>query len=97
MHRDSWDTDKRLFKASDGLLFFGVPNLGTRHKQLHTIVGSRPPQKLIDDLVVDKDSEPSPLLQQLESKFFDCCEAQKTRVNTFYELRLSPTVQVNSG
>ena len=37
-------------------------------------------------------TEPFSLLQRIWSKFFDCCEAQRFRVLSFVELRLSPTV-----
>lgn len=57
--------NKELFKACYGLIFFGVPNLGLRHIHLRTIAKYQPSEKLVDDLVVDKDSEVSPLLREL--------------------------------
>ena len=83
-----------LFKACYGLIFFGVPNLGLRHEQLRTMVGSQPSQKLIDDLVVDKESEASPLLIELGKRFYKCCEDQELRIVSFYEREIGHTVEV---
>lgn len=48
-----------LHMACYAMLFFGVPNLGLRHKQLRTIVQGNPNKALIESLIVDNDSEPS--------------------------------------
>ena len=60
------------------------------------MVGSRPNKKLIEDLVVDSDSEASPLLKQLEEKFHDCCKEQDFRIKAFYERKMTNTVQVSN-
>ena len=61
------------------------------------MVESKPTQKLIEDLVVDNDSEASPLLKQLADRFHDCCEAQGFDIWSFYERSLTHTVQVSDG
>lgn len=82
-----------LCKACYGLLFFGVPNLGLRNEQLESIVRGQPNQVLVRDLVVDNDSEPSPFLKRISDQFSECCKGQY-KVVSFFERRLSPTVQV---
>ena len=76
-------------------MFFGVPNHGLRHDQLRTIVESKPSKKLIDDLVVDSDSEASPMLTVLGEKFVKCCEKQYFNIVSFYEREMSYTVAVS--
>ena len=83
-----------LSNACHGLVFFGVPNLGLRQKQLNTIVQGQPNSKLISDLVVDKHDEPSPFLKRISDDFARCCEG-RYKVVTFFESQLSSTAEVN--
>ncbi|KAI1825244.1 hypothetical protein F4861DRAFT_538149 [Xylaria intraflava] len=82
-----------LFEACSGLLFFGVPNLGLRNEPLQSIVKGQPNEQLINYLVVDGDSEPSPLLKKVSNDFAKCCEGRYP-VISFYERKHSPTVQI---
>ena len=87
--------DEQLCKACYGLLFFGVPNLGLRHKRLlETVMNARPSERLVRDLIVDKESEPSPLLRVLAKNFMRCCKAQDFQIVLFYETEASHTVEV---
>lgn len=84
-----------FFRACRGLILFGVPNLGLRHEQLTSLVHGKPNQQLIHDLEVDRDTEPSPYLQDLAQAFTTLHRrAPKLNIITYYERRLSPTVQV---
>ncbi|SCO06114.1 uncharacterized protein FFB20_12469 [Fusarium fujikuroi] len=83
-----------LSKASYGLLFFGVPNLGLRNDQLRTLVRGQPNEALIHDLLVDSDSEPSAFLKRLADQFSESCKGYY-KVVTFFERRLSPTLELN--
>lgn len=83
-----------ICKSCYALLLFGVPNLGMRNDQLRSIVKGQPNERLINDLVVDKDSEPSPFLSSLSRRFADCCMNQGFKVISFYERSESPTVMV---
>ncbi|CVK92445.1 uncharacterized protein FMAN_07341 [Fusarium mangiferae] len=88
------DTSHDLSKATYGLLFFGVPNLGLRNNQLETLVHGQPNQALIHDLLVDDDSEPSNYLKRLADEFSERCKDQY-RVVSFFERRHSPTLKLN--
>ena len=85
-----------IYKSCYALIFFGVPNLGLRNDQLRSMVKGQPNERLINDLVVDKDSEPSPFLSGLSRRFADCCKNQGYKVISFYERRESPTLMVRS-
>ncbi|KAH6973907.1 hypothetical protein EDB80DRAFT_595707 [Ilyonectria destructans] len=85
-----------LSKASYGLLFFGVPNLGLRNDQLRTLVRGQPNEALIHDLLVDSDSEPSTFLKRLADQFSESCK-DHYMVVTFFERRLSPTLERKTG
>jgi hypothetical protein len=85
-----------IYKSCYALLFFGVPNLGMRSDQLRSIVKGQPNERLINDLVVDKDAEPSTFLSSLSRRFADCCKSQCFKVISFYERRESPTLIVRS-
>ena len=78
------------------MVFFGVPNLGLRHDQLVDLVSGQPNKRLIEDLVVDSEGEPSPYLNELKRKFVRCCESQRPTfvVISYFERELSPTVKV---
>nr|KMM72211.1 hypothetical protein CPAG_08509 [Coccidioides posadasii RMSCC 3488] len=66
----------RLCTACYGLLLFGVPNLGLRNEQLSSIVKGQPNEGLIRDLVVDRDSEPSPFLKRISGQFSESCKGR---------------------
>lgn len=82
-----------LSKASYGLVFFGVPNLGLRNDQLRTLVRGQPNEALIHDLLVDSDSEPSTFMQRLADQFSESCKGHY-RVLTFFERAYTPTLEV---
>ena len=79
--------------ACCGLLFFGVPNLGLRNEQLQSLVYGQPNAKLVQALLVDRDSEPSDYLKRISDDFSNQCKGQY-RVISFFETKHSPTVQV---
>ena len=64
-----------------------------RNEQLESIVEGQPNQVLIQSLVVDNDSEPSPFLKRISEQFSECCKGQY-QVISFFEKKRSPTVQV---
>lgn len=70
-----------------------MPNLGLRNDQLRTLVRGQPNEALIHDLLVDSDSEPSTFLKRLADQFSESCKGHY-RVVTFFERRLSSTVEV---
>lgn len=74
-------------------MFFGVPNLGLRNDQLRSIVQARPTQRLIDDLVVDKEGVPSNYLKTLSFRFAKACKSQY-KVVSFFENKESTTIEV---
>ncbi|GAW12879.1 hypothetical protein ANO14919_022500 [Xylariales sp. No.14919] len=80
-----------LCESSYGMVFFGVPNFGLRNIQLQSIVDGLPNQNLINTLVVDNDSEPSPYLRRLTKDFAGRCK-EKYQVVSFFETKHSPTV-----
>ncbi|KAM5342908.1 hypothetical protein ACJ41O_013874 [Fusarium nematophilum] len=90
------DANSDLSKASYGLLFFGVPNLGLRNDQLRTLVRGQPNEALIHDLLVDNDSEPSAFLKRLADQFSESCRGHY-RVVTFFERMLSPTLELDQA
>ncbi len=75
------------------MLLFGVPNDGLRHEVLRSIVQGQPGEALIRDLVVDTNGEPSPFLKRISADFSDRFNGQ-LEVLSFYERKLSPTIQV---
>lgn len=91
--RKSSDENTKLSKASYGLLLFGVPNLGLRNEQLRALVKGQPNRFLVDDILVDSDSEPSRFLKQLADQFSESCKGRH-KVISFYETKYSPTLQV---
>ncbi|KAM3524619.1 hypothetical protein MY4038_007640 [Beauveria bassiana] len=92
-HHNNRDSD--LSKASFGMLFFGVPNLGLRNDQLETFVRGQPNADLIHDLVVNSDSEPSTFLKRQAREFSEGCKCY--RVVTFYERNHSSLLKKQDG
>jgi len=94
-HKNTGSLD--FFKSTYGLLFFGVPNLGLRHEQLREMVEGQPNEQLVHDLVVMKNSEPSPFLRELGQKFISACKEQKPdfKIISYYELRERSTLEVS--
>jgi hypothetical protein len=76
------------------MLFFGVPNLGLRYNQLRTIVKGQPNQALIDNLVVDNESEPSAFLRRIGDEFASVCKG-RYKIVSFFERKYSAIVQVS--
>ncbi|KAJ4127453.1 hypothetical protein NW754_007781 [Fusarium falciforme] len=70
-----------------------VPNLGLRNDQLRTLIRGQPNEALINDLLVDNDSEPSAFLTRLADQFSESCKGHY-QVVTFFERMLSPTLEV---
>ncbi|KAI0180591.1 hypothetical protein GGR52DRAFT_250894 [Hypoxylon sp. FL1284] len=86
-----------LLKACYGFLFFGVPNRGLRHEELIAISGYTPVGQLVDDLVVDADSEPKPFLKELGENFVALFENEQLNIVTFYESYKTPTAVFKNG
>lgn len=86
-----------FFNASYGLVFFGVPNLGLKLGNLEEITAGQLNQQLIRDLKVNKDSEATPFLQELKTKFMRVCHSQdpKFQIVTYYERRETLTAEVS--
>ncbi|KZL75278.1 ankyrin repeat-containing protein [Colletotrichum tofieldiae] len=95
-HRKPNDASSQFLQTCYGLIFFGVPNLGLRNEQLITLVRGQPNEPLVNDLLVDDDSEPSAFLKRLGDQFSELCEGH-CRVVNFYECRLSPTIQLTQS
>jgi len=64
-----------------------------RHEQLITIVEDERIERLVRDLIVDGDSEPSPFLDRISEQFSECCR-DLYKVVSFFERKSSPTVEV---
>ena len=99
-NQDRNDSKSADFAVSTfGLVFFGVPNLGLRQRQLQAMIVDQPNTHLVRDLVVDDDSEPSSYLKELSRKFIDCCKAQSPmyEILSYYERRASATVEVSQS
>ncbi|CAH0048258.1 unnamed protein product [Clonostachys solani] len=94
------DAPNRDFcRSSYGLVFFGVPNLGLKHENLKKITGERPAEQLIHDLSIDKETEPTPYLESLKSRFISCHKKQDPpmKIISFYEEKKTPTVTVGNA
>lgn len=83
-----------LYPCCRGLVFFGVPHLGLRHEKLAALVKGRPNRGLVTSLVVDDDTEPSDYLRQTTRQFASCFADRPIRLVSFFERKLSHTVQV---
>ena len=82
-----------LLRACYAFLFFGVPNRGLNHASLCTLVEGRPNDRLVYDLITDRDNESSPLIRALDSSFKICFTLiQDSPILSFYEKYRSPTV-----
>ncbi|KAI1330215.1 hypothetical protein F5Y16DRAFT_31561 [Xylariaceae sp. FL0255] len=86
-------TQRLLSQTCCGLLFFGVPQLGLRNEKLVSLVEGQPNQALIHALVVDEESEPSDFLGRMSDDFARCFQG-RLRVVSFYERKLSATVEM---
>ncbi|SPO04568.1 related to ankyrin [Cephalotrichum gorgonifer] len=84
-----------FFKSSYALVFFGVPNLGLRMGKLSQIIAGQPNARLVKDLELDAESEPTPYLTALKDEFIHCCRNQKPpfRVVSYYEQKRTPTLK----
>ena len=82
-----------LLRACYAFLFFGVPNRGLNHDSLRTLVEGHPNDRLIHDLIMDRDNESSPLIRALDSSFKNCFTLiQDSPILSFYVKHRSPTV-----
>ena len=86
---------RRLFTSTFGFMFFGVPNLGLRYKQLLAIVRGKANESLISSLL-DEEGEPSSYLAELNDKFGTAYRSRKwiPSVYVFFETRHSKTAVV---
>lgn len=87
--------DENLLKSCIGFLFFGVPNLGLRHKELEAIVKDSALMSLVRDLLVNRETEYSSLLRVLNQNFIRCSEAYPFNIVSFYETLPSNTTKVS--
>jgi hypothetical protein len=62
------------------------------------MVAGRPNSQLVHDLLVTKDTEPTPFLRDLKQKFIEACEVQKPSFDiiSYYERRMSRTIEVST-
>ncbi|KAI1207870.1 uncharacterized protein F4807DRAFT_462313 [Annulohypoxylon truncatum] len=88
------DKYKMFLEASYGFLFFGVPNRGLRHEELETILGYHDSMgQLVNDIVVNSDTEMKTSLRLLGGNFMDFCETKKLDITAFYERRATFIVE----
>ena len=87
-----------FLRSTHGIMLFGVPNLGLRQDQLRGSVSGQPNERLINDLVVDTEGEPSPYLKELTQKFVRCSRIQSPTFATvsYFERKTSPTLKVSN-
>ncbi|KAI0895277.1 hypothetical protein F4806DRAFT_470381 [Annulohypoxylon nitens] len=84
--RSKGDKDDAFLKACHGFLFFGVPNRGLRHEELAAILDpGNLTARLVSDIVVDDDSEPTPFLKELGTNFIHLCQDKGLDIKAFYE------------
>ena len=82
------DADSRNFKATFGILFFGVPNQGMDISSLLSMVHGQPNLHFL--LTLSKDGG---LLQSLIEKFQATFAFQDSHIYSFYETDMSPTAK----
>ena len=80
--------DSRNFKATFGILFFGVPNQGMDISSLLAMVRGQPNLHFLSTL-----SKDGGFLQGLIEKFRIVYHFQDSRIYSFYETDMSPTAQ----
>jgi hypothetical protein len=86
-----------VMKATYGLVFMGVPNLGLKHDQLKTVIQGRPNEEFVRDLLVTSDGEASPFLSYLTREFSELDKRRSLpfEIISYYETLHSPTVVVS--
>lgn len=94
VHAHRLGNKTNLCQACHAILLFGVPNLGLRYDQLRTIVKDNPNKALIESLLVDGDSEPSDYMRRISDQVSESCTGYDYEVVTFYERRLTLTLDV---
>ena len=82
------DADSRNFKATFGILFFGVPNQGMDISSLLSMVRGQPNLHFLSTL-----SKDGGFLQSLIEKFQTTFAFQDSHVYSFYETNTSPTAK----
>ena len=80
--------DSRNFRATFGILFFGVPNQGMDISSLLAMVRGQPNLHFLSTL-----SKDGGFLQGLIEKFRATFDFQDSRIYSFYETDMSPTAQ----
>ena len=82
------DADSRNFKATFGILFFGVPNQGMDISSLLSMVRGQPNLHFLSTL-----SKDGGFLQSLIEKFQTTFTFQDSHIYSFYETNTSPTAK----
>ena len=82
------DADSRNFKATFGILFFGVPNQGMDISSLLSMVRGQPNLHFLSTL-----SKDGGFLQSLIEKFQTTFAFQDSHIYSFYETNTSPTAK----
>lgn len=82
------DADSRNFKATFGILFFGVPNQGMDISSLLSMVRGQPNLHFLSTL-----SKDGGFLQSLIEKFQATFTFQDSHIYSFYETNTSPTAK----
>ena len=82
------DADSRNFKATFGILFFGVPNQGMDISSLLSMVRGQPNLHFLSTL-----SKDAGFLQSLIEKFQTTFAFQDSHIYSFYETKMSPTAK----
>lgn len=80
--------DSRNFRATFGILFFGVPNQGMDISSLLAMVRGQPNLHFLSTL-----SKDGGFLQGLIEKFRATFDSQDSQIYSFYETDMSPTAQ----
>lgn len=89
------DSASRLFRATRGLAFFGVPHAGMKVGSIRAMAGNNPNLPLIDSI----SGENSHFLTQQLPKFAKLLDHVNSKIETiyFYETLVSPTAQKVRG
>jgi hypothetical protein len=82
--------NRDIIEATHGILFFGCPNRGMDIKSLIPMCNGQVNQPFLFSLRQDSD-----VLRQLCRDFPSVFHLRQPRIISFYETKLSPTVQVS--
>ncbi|XDG05092.1 hypothetical protein ABKA04_004707 [Annulohypoxylon sp. FPYF3050] len=90
--RNNTEEDKAFLDKCHGFIFFGVPNRGLRHEELAAILYPKnPTSELVQNIVVDEDTEAKDLLKELGTSFMNTYRRKKKMldIKAFYEKKKS--------